>query len=47
MGEITAEILTGYRCQSCAQIIDGKEPDHPRSCHDCEDDGLTTQHGEG
>lgn len=35
MGEIADEVLSGYRCDTCAQIIDDEEPGFPRNCDDC------------
>lgn len=39
MGEIADEVLSGFRCERCACVMDDHdEPGHPRICQECEDD---------
>jgi hypothetical protein len=35
MGDIADQCINGFRCQSCAQIIDWKEPGRFRTCPAC------------
>ncbi len=35
MGEVADETLTGFRCLTCAQIIDDDAPGYARNCDDC------------
>jgi hypothetical protein len=36
MGEHADDILSGFTCQYCGQVVDGKEPGYSRICKDCE-----------
>jgi Fe2+ or Zn2+ uptake regulation protein len=34
------DVLNGFYCQECGQIIDFTEPGIPRTCSDCDDNGY-------
>ena len=36
MGEFSDMILEGFLCETCAEIVDGKESGYPRQCETCE-----------
>jgi hypothetical protein len=35
MGEIADDIIDGFYCQICGEVIDGEESGYPRSCAGC------------
>jgi Fe2+ or Zn2+ uptake regulation protein len=36
MGEVADDMLNGFYCEQCGQIIDFGEPGYPRTCKDCD-----------
>jgi hypothetical protein len=36
MGEMANDVVEGFRCQACGDIIDYKRPGFPRFCWECE-----------
>jgi hypothetical protein len=40
MGEIADDVIEGFRCQACADIVDHKRPGYPRFCWECSREAL-------
>ena len=35
MGEFSDLIIDGFLCETCGEMIDGKESGYPRQCDEC------------
>lgn len=35
MGELAGNLLDGFCCEQCGEVIDGKSPGYPRTCKPC------------
>ena len=38
MGDIADDMVNGFMCQSCGEIIDNDAPGYPRLCEGCQED---------
>jgi len=37
MGSFSDMIIDGFLCETCGEMIDGKESGYPRICDDCKE----------
>ncbi len=47
MGDIGNDMLSGFLCQECGEVIDGEEPGYPRLCPACEDPAYRWDEDDG
>lgn len=38
MGEIADDMINGFMCQVCGEVIDGSVPGYPRLCESCKEE---------